>query len=333
MGPGGALIQEFDARAGIDGELDSRRSSIVAADFWLRWRVVWQRDRLASQLRTGSAKQRLRAARLLRFGRDEWAQPLLREALGDRWALVRWTAAQALAGRQWGNATPLQGLQSQDPIVQAAEADALGPASDEESVDALSCLLDAPDVSVRQAAVEAVGRAGGPSQLSSLISVMRNPDEETCVRRAAIRAMCDMRMEEGTTAHEQVADAMQVCLHESSPVIRSAATWAVGRLRLTACASSLDGALFDSDAVVRWQAAGAVARVGTSTALPALRDLLDDDERVFGRMISGRARAALARIALRQGWERIKGWAKAIGEISSRAISHVRSFCEGKRGR
>ena len=215
--------------------------------------------------------------------------------------------------------------------MQAAEADAIGSSASGDLMAALSPLLDAPDVSVRQAAVEAAGRVAEPLRVKPLIAVVRDVDEEISVRRAAIRAICDVRARARTPTGEDVADALLLCLGDASPVIRACAGWAIGRLRLTACVSALDGALGDANVVVRWQAAGALACVGTSADQSALRDALRDGEKVFGRTVSDRARAAMARIALRQVWERVKGLAAAIGKAASREKPHKGSSGEGQQ--
>ena len=281
---------------------------ITVSDAWLRWYVVYRRNRLSAQLRSDSARDRLAAARMIGFGRDDWARPLLREALGDRWALVRWTAARALASFQGNGTEVTQGLGSQDAVVQAAEADALAPGYEGDVMAALAPLLDAPSLSARQAAVEAVGRVAGLSWSQRLMAIARADDEQISVRRAAIRAVCEMYARERRQAGDDEAGALVLVLDDASPVIRADAAWAIGRLGLGACAHRLALALGDADAAVRWQAAGALARVGTGANLPALRGSLGDEEMVFGRAISARVREALVRLVLREFGERVRGW-------------------------
>lgn len=184
-------------------------------------------DRAVSDLRSGSVVRRARAAHLLGLVRDPERVPDLIPLLSDRSAEVRLVAVRALGaigdpaaadevlasvgmvrGRvgvpafvvaealaSMGSGTKetlLHGLHKQDPVVRTVAALVAGHLTLVSASRSLRELLDHdPDTDVRLTASAALGRVGGPEDVSSLVR-HTSPETTPPLRRACAAALGDL---------------------------------------------------------------------------------------------------------------------------------------------
>jgi HEAT repeat protein len=150
----------------------------------------------------------------------EAVDPLL-EALEDSSREVRAAAARSL-GR-------LQAERAAEPLVLQLAARRLPPIVVADALLAvgapvlphLRALVSAPEASVRVAAVELLGLAGGPSDATDLVQAVFDSDER--VRAAAAGAL-------GRVGAQSATDALRLALQDGSPAVREAAARALGAI-------------------------------------------------------------------------------------------------------
>lgn len=200
-------------------------------------------DKLARELDSGRATERLRAVELL---------GLFQPVLGDRATeLLR----KLLAG-------------SADPEVKAAAAVALGRSRDRQSVESLIAALKAKAPQLRLAAARALGQIGDFSASEALLEATR--DEEAAVRQAALDALKGL----GISVERLSED-----LSSTNPEARLSAIWMMARLGEMRAMPHLTSALEDKDPRVRAAAARALAQFPPDAAtIKSLIKALEDPE-------------------------------------------------------
>ncbi|PJF28083.1 MAG: hypothetical protein CUN53_01590, partial [Phototrophicales bacterium] len=162
-------------------------------------------------------------------------------ALDDADSMVRWASAEALGWMRASEAVPALGQRVSDPAwtVQVAAIQALTEIGDTAALYWVEPALDDHNLSVQEAAVEALGRLGSPQHVARLKEIVLSP-RDVLVRAAAVEAMRSLR--------------------------------AVG-------ASEALTALLDEPALaLRWAAARALSELADASAVPALRAHLHDDQ-------------------------------------------------------
>jgi HEAT repeat protein len=207
----------------------------------------------ASQLLTGNAPDRIRAAeRLARLGDAKAVQPLI----------------DALT-----NATEVE--------VRVKAAEALGSLRDRRAVEALVAASSAPHAELRTAAVLALGRVGDHAAAEALFVATR--DEQPAVRDAAIRGLATLGISIDKVAPDLSSPSWQV---------RAAALATLARLGDRTAVPLIVSALSDGDSRVRAEAARTLGQFTDRGATDALIAALGDqspDVRAEATLALGRS--------------------------------------------
>ena len=134
----------------------------IALELWRRWRVERAREQLIATLSSAWPWRRSAAARLLGFSQSQKTLSALLDALGDANALVRWSAAQALARRH-----------------------------DDVALEQLWGQFREADLSARAAALDALARRPdvSPAELGAAIVVSLGATQPAELRLAALQAL------------------------------------------------------------------------------------------------------------------------------------------------
>lgn len=208
--------------------------------------------------------------------------PLLEQKLlSSDEAQVREIAAWWLRQRAFGFGPVMVHMQKvvasdADPVRRARAAEALGEFLDPHGLPALGkAALDDAEVSVRAAAVRALGRLNAVGGNDALRSAM--DDAEPRVRRVALEQVMRVNFFRDEAA-------LVARLADEAADVRRLAAQLAGELRIADAVEPLLGLVItDEDATVRQAAAFALGRIGGSEAFDALADAKRDekDERVL----------------------------------------------------
>ena len=234
------------------------------------------------------------------------------EALQDDHPFVQWEAARGL-GRvgarmhQQGATAALIRLfrpssrvtsilellesqaESSKPAQRVAAADALGELRLAPGVATLLKLLRDDDREVRASAALALGKLGEMRAATHLADALR--DTDLSVRCAAADAL-------GSIGGPEANTTLLLWLHDRTPMFRGRVVAALGRagVGIGVVTRALIEVLDDDQPDVRWQAVRALGRAGSPSAIPSLRQLLDDETVLFGVAIGDLAQEAIGRI-------------------------------------
>lgn len=216
----------------------------------------FDRDIIYNYLRDENPKIRVRAALCIARFQNAEAADSLNLSLSDIDPQVRETAAFALG--QIGMYFKQQG----DTAANACEkflASALGNEN---------------DPTVREAILDALGKAGTRTSISLLLSVTRGSDPK--LRAAAIQSI-------GLLAYWKCADStisveLSEMLADADASVRWKTAYALFRLKNPATAGLLTEALSDPEPLVRIYAARALAEFNDPSALPRLAEQLNDPD-------------------------------------------------------
>lgn len=196
-------------------------------------------------------------------------------------AQTREIAAWWLRRRSFGFGRVMEEMQrvtrdDNSPVKRARAASALGEFLDPHASDALSSLAQADsDVSVRVAAVRALGRLNTLAGHAALSGALRDPAAE--VRLAGLQQVLRVTF-------FQDAEGIMGLLADDDTHVRAVAAQIAGELRLTAASDALLGVLMtDESPQVRQAAAIALGRVAGGDKSGALSDALREERDVSVR--------------------------------------------------
>jgi HEAT repeat protein len=158
-------------------------------------------------------------------------------------------------------------LRSRRATTRASAAGDLGLIRSTGAVPALLQAFSDPDVRVRQAAVWAVGQAGGPAALHALIRLLGDPSRAVANRAQEVLAERGPEVVDAILAYTE---------HTSSRLGRLAAIELLGLLRVATCSPLLLRFMKDLDPEVRVKSVKAAAAVGDPRFLEALHGCLED---------------------------------------------------------
>ena len=166
------------------------------------------------------------------------AVPAIESLLGSKEAATRAAASEALAELRAGSAALAPLLKDPELPVRVAAIQAIGRSGDRSSTPALRALLAEGDVWIVANVLDALGRLGGPAEAEAVVPLLRS----------------------------------------ESPLLREKALDALGRLGAVGSLKADAGVLQDKVPAVRAAALGALTRLGSPDLLPAARLLLSDDD-------------------------------------------------------
>jgi HEAT repeat protein len=196
----------------------------------------------------------------------------------------------------------------------SAEAQVVPPAV----VQGLVAAIGDVDVSVRVAAVKALGELSDTTAARALIRALQG-DADGEVRKMAAWALGNLEYEPAVAALGEVLKG------DRELPVRAMAAWALGNIESESAVDALVAALTASDAEVRRQSVWALGQIESERAVPGLVRLVDDADAevreqvvwALGQIESADAVPALVRL-LRDGNENVRrqsAW--ALGQIES----------------
>lgn len=150
---------------------------------------------------------------------------------------------------------------------------------------AVLALLEDRELSVREAALLALGRLEFAEAIPRLLPVLKAP--EPSLRRTAVYVLADWRRPEAVAVFRDL-------LKDVDPEVRTNAAWAAGHLKDPEAVPGLVRLLKDEDALVRQNAVWALGRLEAWKAAPDFERLLDDDAedvRAAAARVLGQGRA------------------------------------------
>jgi HEAT repeat protein len=163
-------------------------------------------------------------------------------------------------------------LKSRDAETRRRAAQSLGVSGKTSAIASLQPLLDDPDWTVREAAVDALGVVADPSAVPYLLAAVKAADHITdqagaaAVRAAAVQAFGRI----GSAGLPTLLEALQ----DRHAKLRETAIGALGAIGGPESVSALAAMVDDDRSSVRQAAASALARAGGPAAVPALRRAL-----------------------------------------------------------
>ena len=184
-----------------------------------------------------------------------------------------------------------QGLRAAEPRRRAGTVDALGLWNREGTVALVLPALRDEAPLVRASAAGALGKIWEGSSVGAVASALGDPC--VWVRRAAADAL-------GAIAVPGAAAPLIKALSDPRPLVRRAAACALGHIGTAKARKALVRSAYDDDPVVRWHAARGLARIGNVSSLPALRHLVEDETRLFGRSTAEVAGSAIMAVENRE---------------------------------
>jgi HEAT repeat protein len=149
--------------------------------------------------------------------------------------------------------------------VRESAVEALGRIGDAEAVPGLLAALGDANADVREAAAAALGEIGAPA-VPGLLAALRDADAD--VREAAAKAL-------GEIGDAAAVPGLLAALGDAEANVREAAAKALGQIGDAAAVPGLLAALRDADADVR-RAAAALGEIGDAAAVPGLLAALRD---------------------------------------------------------
>jgi HEAT repeat protein len=244
--------------------------------------------------------ERVRRAAIehLPYLEDPRVLPALAAALCSQSTGARAAAARALGQVEGASAAPhlLAALDDADPWVRYFALRSIGQHGYPEALDAIDRLAQAdPAGQVRIAALEALGRIGGPRAAALLAPFTQDADLD--IARAALEAL-------GAIDQPGALPALQAALRADEPARRIAALRALAQRGGAAAVEPLLRAAADDDAQVAQVAIEALAQVGGEEAVAALSALA----------AGGTHRGACIKALARQGEDRV--------EVVARGLAH-----------
>ena len=204
---------------------------------------------------------------------DPQAIEPLRELLGDPDGVLRKGAAESLTkivGRDPQHVDMLlEGARSEDPLVRAAFAMALGRSQDIATVDPLLSLMGDGSVDVRHAAAKALGELGDTRATPALVGML--DDGRQRARMSAVRALGDLR------ATDSVPELIGV-LNDPDDQVRMMTARALGEIGDIRAVPALIASLNASDRKVRIDAIFALGKLRDPRGSGPLIALLTEEE-------------------------------------------------------
>lgn len=204
------------------------------------------------------------AAEVLGCVPSESAVPALAKALRSKQLATRRSAVKALAEASSGSpaAAPALAEALADPDVQvrAEAARALGRTASQAAVPALVFALKDDSVEVRRWAAQALGAIRNLASTPALIEALR--DRDVGVRRTAAQALGHLRAQGAVSAlAEALGDASGSIHGGDATDARCMAAWALGETHNPQAAPALERALHDRNPLVREAATKALGNV------------------------------------------------------------------------
>ena len=319
-----ALGRLRDARAiaPLTGLLSDRdaRVSIAAAESLARMKDARALRVLGSSLADNDWRVRARAAQVLaRVSADtpvDDATPQLARAVTDKDPVVRYYAAEALAGIGAKAVAPLVEIlrtpRDQDRERAARVLWRIG----KPAVEPLIAFIQDRGVTaeMRAVAAHALGVIGDANATAVLLQLLR--DERYFVREQAAFALGQM----GQGAVDQIVELSNA----GTPATREAAIEALGRFNLPRTVQRLQEALEDRNASVRTAAVNALGQTGSERAVPPLMVLMRDES----SPLRGQAAAALGKLgdaALPSLIGALKDSRPSVRQLASEALGDIGS--------
>ena len=226
------------------------------------------------------------AHRLQARGPLRWKSNGMRPVLADIDALIALMASS---------------LTHRDAHRRAATADALGLWHHQAVTPILMRAMDDDEAAVQVSAVAALGRIGAASCADALIRAVA--DDSLWVRRAACDAL-------GALSASEAVPALRIALSDRQQLVRVSVVGALGHIDTASSRTLLVECTRDDDEMLRWHAARGLMRIGDVSALPALRELLTDETRLFERTVAELASSAIEEIERRDGG--LWGWIRKV---------------------
>jgi HEAT repeat protein len=176
-------------------------------------------------------------------------------------------AIAALYGELGFLKNDLARLKSRRATTRATAAGDLGLIRFAGAVPALLQAFSDPDVRVRQAAVWAVGRAGGHAALHAVIRLLADPSRAVAQRAQEVLAERGREVVDGILAYTE---------NTSSRAGRLAALELLGLLKITTASDLLLGFMTDPDPEVRVKSVKAAAAIGDPRFLESFQARVED---------------------------------------------------------
>ncbi|HKP86469.1 MAG TPA: HEAT repeat domain-containing protein [Blastocatellia bacterium] len=228
-------------------------------------------DLLFERCRDEEESVRRAAIEHIPYLEDDRIIALLVDALENGTPRVRAAAASSLAQVDRDTAMPhlLAALDDGDSWVRYFATRSIGRHRDAESLEAVARLAEADAAEhVRIAAVDSLGKIGGPRAISVLASLIESPDLD--LARAALGSL-------GQINHADALPPLLGALRSAEPRRRIAALQALGARGGEAAVETIQwAAAADSDPRVAQAALDALARLRTPEAIAALVNLTAD---------------------------------------------------------
>jgi HEAT repeat protein len=283
-------------------------SMLASSDPLVHWQVVDSLSALATRL-----KRRHRVPWRAAFGQGSQltfddlvglAGAALGDVSPDRDAVAyRVSLLEAMGLWHDEAVSPLlvQALEEdQAPIVRATAARALGQIRDNHAIDALITALSDPSFWVQRAASDALGTIGDVR----CVPALRRALEE--LARSHLGGEPDSSGNSqpvtGEPAPGESADqgdgqrSASISGATLAAMVKGSLVSALGNMDAARARSSLIQYTEDPNPEIRWRAARGLAQIGDASALPALKQLLQEEEAFFGRPISQVANLAIEAI-------------------------------------
>lgn len=247
-----------DADAGVRATAVSALGRLDSAEF---------SERLTPLLRDPDGRVRANTIEALARTRDPAVIDKIRPLLQDPSVRTRVNTVLSIAAIQGVTAAAewlplLRDLAHGDHRARSAAAFALARLPLDESMDLLSDLLKDPDLRIRCAAADALGKIGSPRVILNLIEALAGPAELRHQARRSLAAIVERYGRE--TTRNLVASA----LTSSRAEIRSELADVLGRLKDPQVIETLISLLNDPEWRVRWKVLKSFARLSRSGPLP-----------------------------------------------------------------
>ena len=175
----------------------------------------------------------------------------------------RSSASQSTQSRDRAVPALLSVVRDENVSVRLAAVEALGHLSDPRAIDALAeALRTDADPRVREAAASALGEIDSQRAVPALIAALGNE------RVVAVRAKIAWAL--GEIEDARAVDALGNALRDQAVEVRRQAIWALGEIESPSAAPAIIPLLRDPDAETRKQAAWALGEIGNADAVTAL---------------------------------------------------------------
>lgn len=232
---------------------------------------------------------RIKAVWLLGKAEASWALSLLYSALNDPSPDVSKITVKAIGKIGHPDAVDPLGntllYYQRDPSVREAAAEVLGSLRDGRAVSYLgkACLQDS-DMSVRKAAIKALGQIEHPDAILALLVFLVG--KNAYLRKGAalvLENIKDRDIKRFTSTLEQIEDATKISKlcnalgTDGDKDVRRVAACVLGYIKDDTAIPALHNALTDKDSYVRGEAVVALGRIGKPEAIPYLINVFTTD--------------------------------------------------------